>query len=157
MQRRFSDNDIEFEEMAESDLSAVIAIEKKSFVAPWSKKVFRETLTFPLSFNIVARKKIDKRVVGYANFYLVKGEVQVLNIAVAPAARKHGYATGLLQYAIVVLGERGAEEFFLEVRESNMDAINIYRRLGFRKIGRRKKYYAETNEDAIVMHLRVKR
>ncbi len=156
MQKSFSDNDIEFEEMTESDLGAVITIEKKSFVAPWSKKVFRETLTFPLSFNIVARKKIDKRVVGYANFYLVKGEVQVLNIAVAPAARKHGCATGLLQYAIVVLRDRGAEEFFLEVRESNMDAINIYRKLGFRKIGRRKKYYAETNEDAIVMHLRVK-
>jgi ribosomal-protein-alanine N-acetyltransferase len=154
--KSFSDNDVEFEEMAEGDLGAVIAIEKKSFVAPWSKKVFRETLTFPLSFNIVAIKNIDNRVVGYANFYLVKGEVQVLNIAVAPAARKRGYATGLMQYAIVVLRERGAEEFFLEVRESNLDAINIYRKLGFRKIGRRKKYYTETNEDAIVMHLRVK-
>lgn len=153
MQRDFS-HDIEIEEMREADLDEVMEIEKRSFAAPWSKKLFRETLAFPLSFNLVARKKVDKRIAGYANFYLIKDEVQVLNIAIAPESRGMGYGTGLLEHAIALLRARGAKEFFLEVREGNAHAIEIYRKLGFRKVGRRRRYYSETNEDALVMYLK---
>ena len=51
------------------------------------KKLFRDTLSFPLSVNLVLLKKVDKKVVGYANFCLIRGEVQILNIAVAPGSR----------------------------------------------------------------------
>jgi ribosomal-protein-alanine N-acetyltransferase len=154
--KRFSsDSDIEIGEMTEADLDRVMEIEKRSFAAPWSKRLFRETLSFPLSVSLVLRKKVDNQVAGYANFYLIGGEVQVLNIAVAPEDRDKGYATLLLTYAIALLQDRGAEEFFLEVREGNADAIKLYKKLGFRQIGRRKRYYTETNEDALVMCLRV--
>lgn len=148
-------HDVEFQEMRETDLDQVIAIEKKSFVAPWSKRLFRETLAFPHSFNLVMRKKVDNKIAGYANFYLIRDEAHMLNIAVAPESRKKGYARLLLTHAIEALREKGAEVFFLEVRESNEDAINLYVKLGFTMIGRRKKYYTETNEDALVMHLKV--
>ncbi len=78
--------------MREADLDEVIGIEKRSFVAPWSKRLFRETLSFPLSFNLVIRKKVDNKVAGYANFYVIGDEVQVLNIAVAPESRREGYS-----------------------------------------------------------------
>jgi [ribosomal protein S18]-alanine N-acetyltransferase len=148
-------DDIDIQEMKESDLDEIIAVEKKSFVAPWSKRLFRETISFPLSFNLVVRKKVDNKVVGYANFYVIGNEVQILNIAVDPEARKKGYAARLLGYAIEVLAAGKAEDFFLEVRVSNADAIRLYEGFGFEKIGIRKKYYTETNEDAIVMHLKV--
>ncbi len=148
-------DDIEIREMKETDVDEVLAIEKRSFVAPWSKRVFRETIAFPHSFNLVARKKVDNRMIGYANFYLIKDEAHMLNIAIAPDSRKKGYAGRLLGYAIDALRQKGAGEFFLEVREGNEDAKKLYRKLGFTMIGRRKKYYTETNEDALVMYLKV--
>ena len=156
MRNEFSDDAVEIEGMRETDLDQVMAIEKKSFAAPWSRNLFKETLAFPLAFNFVVRKSIDNTVVGYANFYLIRDEVQVLNIAIDPASRGKGYATSLMMYAIALLKERKAEDFYLEVREGNASALRLYHKLGFRKIGKRKKYYPETNEDAIVMHLKVK-
>ncbi len=154
MQKDSSD-DMEIMEMTEADLDEVMAIEKRSFAAPWSGRLFRETLAFPLSVNFVARKKVDNSMIGYANFYLIKDEAHMLNIAVAPESRKKGRAGELLGHAIQALRGRGAEEFFLEVREGNADAINLYRKFGFRMVGRRRRYYVETNEDALVMHMKV--
>jgi [ribosomal protein S18]-alanine N-acetyltransferase len=141
----------------EKDLDEILDIEKQSFAAPWSRELFQDTLSFPLAFNFIARKKVDNRLVGYANFYLIKDEVQVLNIAIAPESRKKGYATEILNQAIAFLVNRGGADFFLEVREGNAEAIKLYDRLGFKKIGRRRRYYSETNEDAIVMRLKVNR
>ena len=152
---KYSSGEAEIGQMREEDLDEVVEIEKRSFVAPWSKRLFLETLSFPLSFNLVIRKKVDKKVAGYANFYLIGDDVQILNIAVAPELRREGYATRLLGRAIALLGERGGKEFFLEVREGNGKAIGLYGKFGFVTVGRRKKYYTETNEDALVMHLKV--
>ena len=156
MRNESSDDAVEIQGMTENDLGQVMAIEKKSFAAPWSRNLFKETLAFPLAFNFVVRKRIDNKVVGYANFYLIRDEVQVLNIAIDPASRGKGYAASLMKHAIALLKERKAEDFYLEVREGNASALRLYQKLGFRKIGKRKKYYPETNEDAIVMHLKVR-
>ena len=149
--------DVEIVEMAERHLDEVLQIENRSFAAPWSRRLFRETIAFPLSLSLVIRKKVDKKVVGYANFYVIAGEVQILNVAVAPEERGQGYGRLLLGRSIDVLRSRGAREFFLEVREGNAHAIRLYRKLGFRKVGRRKKYYTETNEDALVMCMKTDR
>ncbi len=156
MQNGSWDDDVEIEGMTDADLEQVMAIERGSFPAPWSPTLFKETLAFPHAHNFVIRKRVDNKVVGYANFYLIRDEVQVLNIAIDPASRKKGYATRLMKHAIALLAKQRAQDFYLEVRESNGDAMRLYQGLGFRKIGRRKRYYTETNEDAIVMHLKVK-
>ncbi len=150
-------DEIVIERMKEEDLDEVMEIEKRSFPAPWSKNLFRETLSFPLSVNLVARKRVDKGVVGYANFYLIGNEVQVLNIAIKPELRRRGYGTRLLTDAIEFLKARGGEEFYLEVRERNGEAMRLYEMLGFEPIGKRKGYYSETKEDAIVMRLKAGR
>jgi len=140
--------------MEEEDLGQVLSIEQKSFVEPWSRKLFLETLVFPLSRNYVL-ETASKKILGYANFYVVQHEAHMLNIAIHPDWRKRGVAALLLGHTIRDLSGRGVREFFLEVREGNGDAIRLYRKFGFDFIGRRKKYYVETNEDALVMRLQL--
>ena len=139
-------------EMKESDLEEVLEIEKKSFADPWSRRLFKETLSFPHSVNFVLRESTGA-LLGYVNFYLIGEEAHMLNLAIHPDFRKKGVATHLLNYTIDFLKRRKAANFFLEVREGNRDAIALYRKFGFQMIGRRKRYYVETNEDALVMHL----
>ncbi len=139
-------------EMKESDIEEVLVIEKKSFADPWSRRLFKETLSFPHSINFVMRGETGI-LLGYINFYLIAEEAHMLNLAVHPDWRKKGMASRLLGHAIELLKRRHAARFFLEVRESNRDAIELYRKFGFEMIGRRKRYYVETNEDALVMHL----
>ena len=138
--------------MKESDLEEVLEIEKRSFADPWSRRLFRETLLFPHSINFVLVGAAGG-LLGYSNFYLIGDEAHMLNFAIHPDYRKKGFATQLLSYAIAFLKSRDAANFFLEVRESNREAIDLYRKFGFKFIGRRKRYYVKTNEDALVMHL----
>ena len=144
--------DITVAEMKESDLDEVLEIEKKSFADPWSRRLFKETLSFPHSFNFALRGATGA-LLGYVNFYLIGEEAHILNLAMHPDHRKKGLATKLLGHVIQVLKSRSATHFFLEVRESNQDAIGLYKKFGFETIGRRKRYYTKTNEDALVMHL----
>lgn len=144
----------EIRAMEEDDLDRILSIEEKSFAAPWSRRLFVETLTFSLSRNYVL-ESLSKKILGYANFYVVQHEAHMLNIAIDPDCRKQGLATSLLEHAIRELNDQGVREFFLEVREGNGSAINLYLKFGFEFIGRRKKYYAETNEDALVMCLQL--
>ena len=138
--------------MSESDLDEIIAIETKSFADPWSQRLFRETLLFPHSVNFVLESP-GGEVVGYLNLYLIAQEGHLLNLAIHPAWRRQGLATAMLAHTIQYLRQRQALQLFLEVREKNQSAIRLYRKLGFEVVGKRKKYYAETNEDALVMQL----
>lgn len=144
--------DFTIQETSGSDLEEILAIEKKSFADPWSRRLFEETLAYPHSVNFVLRGP-DKAVLGYINFYIIAEEAHMLNLAVHPDWRKKGLATRLLAYSLEHLRHRNAPDVFLEVREGNRDAIQLYSRFGFQAIGKRKKYYVETNEDALVMHL----
>ena len=139
-------------EMKESDLEEILAIEKVSFADPWSRRLFKETLSFPHSVNFVLQGA-TAAVLGYINFYLIGEEAHMLNLAIHPDWRKKGLASQLLNHAIDFLKQRRAAHFFLEVREGNLEAIRLYSKFGFEHIGRRKRYYVETNEDALVMHL----
>ncbi len=138
--------------MKESDLDEVLKIEKKSFSDPWSRRLFQDTLSFPHSVNFVIEEGAGA-LLGYINFYLIGEEAHMLNFAIHPEWRKKGLAARLLDHALAFLKRKNAADFFLEVRESNDDAIKLYREFGFEMIGRRKRYYVETNEDALVMHL----
>jgi len=141
------------QEMSFDDLDEVMEIEKLSFVSPWTKRFFEETLLSPISVNLVMKN--DTETIGYMILYTVADEAHILNIAIHPRYRRQGFASRLIQYVLNHFEQKGVHDFFLEVREGNLSAINLYRRFGFEKIGRRKKYYTETNEDALVMCLSV--
>jgi len=138
-------------EMKREDLRDILAIEKESFKSPWTKRLFEETLLSPISANFVIIA--EGGLVGYLCLYTVEDEAHILNIAVSPEHRQQGYATALLEKVIENLGEKGISHYYLEVREGNYEAQGLYHKFGFVAIGKRKKYYTDTNEDALVMHL----
>jgi [ribosomal protein S18]-alanine N-acetyltransferase len=138
-------------EMAKEDIGDILEIEKQSFVTPWTRGMVQDTLTSPISTSFVMEQ--EGRVLGYIMLYSVADEAHILNLAIDPARRRKGHGSRLLEYAVEYCLRRGVSDFFLEVRDSNHSAQDLYRKHGFRVIGRRKRYYAETNEDALVMQL----
>ncbi len=138
-------------QMDVNDISRIIEIEKKSFFAPWSKTMFEETIFSTISRGLVIEH--DNIIVGYIVFYTVDVEAHIMNLAVNPAERKQGYARQMLDHALKFFREKNISECYLEVREHNRDAQRLYECFGFEVIGRRKKYYPETGEDALVMQL----
>ena len=90
-------------------------------------------------------------IVGYLCAYLIFEELQLASVAVKEAFRRQGIARRLILEMICQARERGAKEFWLDVRESNAAARRLYERLGFREVYRRKSYYRKPKEDALVL------
>jgi ribosomal-protein-alanine N-acetyltransferase len=137
------------ETMRESDLDAVVAIERTAFAAPWSRESFGYELRNPWARNLVARRAGE--VVGYLCAWIVAEEIKINNVAVRHDARGRGIGRALLEHALRQARSEGCREASLEVRPSNLTARHLYRDLGFRAVGRRKAYYRDTGEDAILM------
>jgi ribosomal-protein-alanine N-acetyltransferase len=133
--------------MHRSDLDAVMLIEESSFPLPWKREHFLQEIHSHLSFPFVADRD---GVVGYVCPMSLFEEAQIMDIAVAPEERGRGVAYLLLERAIALSRDRGAERLVLEVRESNLAAIRLYERFGFVRYAVRKGYY-EGKEDALLM------
>jgi ribosomal-protein-alanine N-acetyltransferase len=138
-----------------SDLEQVMEIERLSFPNPWSRQIFIEELEREWAHLEVVRERTPRgaRVVAFCNYWLVRDEVHLLNIAADPGARRQGHAARLLAHVIVSSRRRACRFVTLEVRRSNRGAIKLYRSFGFRAVGVRHAYYVEDGEDAIVMLL----
>ena len=139
--------------MEGSDIDAVMEIERLSFRAPWSRKVFVEELERAWARVDVLRDVTSGEAVGFANYWLVADELHILNIAIHPQHRRAGHATRLLAHMVDVARRGSCRCMTLEVRRSNTVAQGLYRRFAFRAVGVRPNYYAEDEEDAIVMIL----
>jgi ribosomal-protein-alanine N-acetyltransferase len=138
-------------DMNMDDINNIMEIEKISFIDSWSEKMFQEIIFSPISRGFIVEH--DKALVGYTVLYAVDVEAHIMNFAVSPAKRKQGFGRQLLAQAVAFLKENDISECYLEVREENRDAQRLYKNFGFEVIGRRKKYYSETGEDALVMQL----
>jgi len=141
--------DFAIDGMTEGDLEQVLAIEREAFTAPWSRASFRYELGNPRAGNRVVRRGAE--VLGYVCVWAIAGELKINNVAVRADVRGNGLGAALLEAAIEFGRARGCFEATLEVRPSNRAAAALYRRFGFRAVGRRKAYYQETGEDAILM------
>lgn len=143
------------ESMTVEDLDEVLAIERASFATPWSRGAFLHEL----ERNRVARCWVARRegrggqreVSGYLCVWEIGPELHVTNLAVHTKARRQGIASALLSGMIEDARRRGITLVFLEVRPTNVEALGLYERFGFRVVGRRKGYYFDTGEDALVM------
>jgi ribosomal-protein-alanine N-acetyltransferase len=141
----------------EDDISAVAAIEQDSFADPWSEMSFKELLTWRSAIFLVATRPDSEIIFGYVIGHAVADQAEILNLAVVASARRHGLGGALLDAAIEAVGERGAPEIFLDVRESNKPALGLYRSRRFAEVGRRKRYYRNPAEDALVLRRAVER
>jgi ribosomal-protein-alanine N-acetyltransferase len=140
--------------MSLEDLDAVLAIERASFTTPWSRAAFR----YELLQNRVARclvVRADREVVGYLCLWEIGHEIHITNLAVHPGFRRQGIARTLLGDTLEEARRSGVEQVFLEVRPTNREARALYESFGFEVIGRRKGYYFDTGEDALVMEVRL--
>ena len=136
--------------MALSDLDSVLSIERASFPTPWSRAAF----VYELKQNRAARcwvARIADELVGYLCLWEVGSELHITNLAVHPGWRRQGIARTLLGEILADAHRRRLALAFLEVRPTNSEARALYERFGFRVIGQRKGYYADTGEDALVM------
>ncbi len=136
-----------------SDLDGVSRIERVSFADPWGAGDFRSVLQSPQTIFLVAADGVSNEVVGYVVALTVLDESEILNIAVDPARRGCGLGGRLLDAAIAEVLSRGAVAAFLEVRESNAAARQLYRSRGFEDLSRRRGYYRTPVEDALVLRL----
>jgi ribosomal-protein-alanine N-acetyltransferase len=133
--------------LEEQDLDAVLAVEAASFVQPWSRRLFTDELAQPGRRYVVADDA--GTVCGYGGIMLAGEEATVLTMAVAPDYRERGLASLLLMELVEMARRQDVRHLTLEVRESNLPALELYRKFGFEPAGIRKGYY--TTEDAVVM------
>jgi ribosomal-protein-alanine N-acetyltransferase len=138
-----------------TDLRAVSVIEKESFPSPWSRWIFLAELTQPVSHFWVIGPALPSpwQVWGYIIFWVVADEMHLLNLAVRSDQRRQGIARILLRQALEQSRAQGAQVAWLEVRPSNTAARALYESFGFQEVGRRPRYYADTEEDAILLAL----
>jgi ribosomal-protein-alanine N-acetyltransferase len=137
-------------EMTAGDMPPVMEIERSCFITPWTEGMFRSQLRFrDQAINLVLVE--EGIVVGYAAAWIAYDEIHLLSIAVAPAARRRGLGGEILGAVMDRGRARSADRVILEVREGNAAARAFYRVHGFVDIGMRRRYYSDTDEDAIIM------
>jgi len=138
--------------MTVDDIPAVVALDQISFSLPWPEKSFR----FEVTDNPAARcwvAEVDGRIVGMIVAWLFVDEAHIATLATHPDFRRQGIAQKLLTHTLHYTYEEGALSSFLEVRESNLAAQEMYRKFGYENTGRRQRYYRDNDEDAILMTL----
>jgi ribosomal-protein-alanine N-acetyltransferase len=133
------------------DLSSIEEIEQRSYPTPWSRSMFASELAKPSSICLGAFDRSSDGLVGYLVISRYVDAWHVMNIAVTPAWRRRAVATTLLERLFELTAGRGRRGYTLEVRVSNLGAIKLYERLGFRARGVRRGYYTDNREDALIM------
>lgn len=136
--------------MQMDDLQAILEIEHAAFSTPWSLKAF----IAELKDNEYARYlclELDGQVIGYMGLWFILDEGHITNVAIAPNYRGQHWGEYLMRSMMSRMVEEGMERMTLEVRASNFSAQSLYKRLGFTVAGVRKGYYADSQEDALIM------
>ncbi|MGI6204573.1 MAG: ribosomal protein S18-alanine N-acetyltransferase [Anaerovoracaceae bacterium] len=144
------DNDLIVRAAEPGDAEQIAEIDRACFAAPWSLDAFRTELERNrVAFYLVG--EIGGRIAGYAGLWWLEDEGHITNVAVHPDFRGSGVATCLLDCLIDFCEKEGITAFTLEVRPSNEKAIRLYEKFAFVTIGRRRKYYDDNGEDALIM------
>ena len=131
---------------ASTDAHALAAVHALAFDDPWSEGAFAELFASPGVFALAADD--GDEIAAFILCRAIAGEAEVLTLAVAPAHRRGGVATELLQAAMATAQRSGAEAMFLEVAADNAAALALYRGAGFTQAGLRRGYYAPAGTDA---------
>lgn len=140
--------------LKQADLDEVLFIERASFTNPWSRRAFLHELRENSTAQLwVARPEPGGSVAGYLCLWFIVDEVHITNLAVDPRQRRQGVARALVATVLGRCRAEGAGRAILEVRPSNHEAQRLYESFGFRTVGRRKGYYFDNGEDALVMEV----
>ena len=135
--------------MTKGDLGSVLEIERKSFEQPYSREILAQELKIKAAYLRVATHR--KKIIGYIDFWLVHDEMELISIAVDPEFKRRGVGEALMQEMLRFAHVNGAKSIYLDVRRSNVAAQTLYEKFGFFKVGVRRRYYSDNQEDAIMM------
>jgi len=138
--------------MTVEDVPAAHEIDVSSFTLPWPER----SLRFEVTDNPAARcwaAELDGRLVGMLVLWMIVDEAHIATVATHPGYRRQGIASQLLVEALKSAHTEGARSALLEVRAGNQAAQEMYRKFGFEVVGRRKRYYKDNYEDAVLMAL----
>ena len=147
---------ITIRDLVMEDLEAVHDIEKRLFASPWSMTSYRFEVTNPMAQNWVveAQEADEKRIIGMIVVWMLIDQAYIANIGVDVEYQQKGIGCQLLKHALERCAGIGAVSAALEVREGNLAALALYNRFGFEKVGLRKGYYHDNNEDALLFTLK---
>jgi ribosomal-protein-alanine N-acetyltransferase len=142
-----------------ADLAGMLRIEQASFADPWTVDSLATALALERMRVLVAESVGEVNeggdaavgLLGYVVALVTGPEAEIADLAVAPQARRRGIGRALLERVLAELGEAGARTVYLEVRESNQAARTLYEANGFGSVGRRRGYYRQPVEDALVL------
>jgi len=139
--------------MTSADIPLVHDMAQQCFTTPWQTESFEYEISNRDAVLQVA--EIDNKPAGYVCIRTILDVTHIMDIAVSPELRRAGIGTRLLQSALqqVRSMQRDLKIITLEVRESNIAAVRLYEKFGFKEIGRRKDYYKKPTEDALIMEL----
>lgn len=142
---------LRFVQLQEEHIDAILEIEAVSNPSPWSRESFIHELTNSNGKFLVAL--LDGQTAGYGAIWFVVDEAHITTLAIAPEQRHNGYGRRLVEALLDEAREQGMTCATLEVRAGNEHAIHLYESLGFQTAARRKGYYPNNKEDALVMWL----
>lgn len=145
-----------FAPMRANDIDDVARVEHDAYPFPWTRGNFLDSLASGYLASVA--REPDQRLAGYFLLMPAVDDMHLLNITVRPDLQGRGIGRQLLDRICCQTCEAGIAAVLLEVRPSNLNALSVYRHLGFQQIGIRKNYYpaaGETREDAIVMRLQL--
>jgi ribosomal-protein-alanine N-acetyltransferase len=144
--------DVTIEPLRTADeLDQVLDVERASFTNPWTREMYLAELNNTgVSFCYIAKTPTGE-ILGFCSFWRVVEELHINNLAVAPAHRRAGIASALLDRVLRDGAALGATLAMLEVRRSNEAALQLYERFGFLPAGVRRRYYTNPIEDALVL------
>lgn len=129
----------------------LVSLEQQCFAQPWTVEQYHR-FTGLEHFKVLGVFE-GGELRSYISFYFMPEEAEIINLGVRPDCRKRGMAASLVASALELCRKSGLRSVFLEVRPSNIAALNLYQRFGFKEIGVRKNYYPDNLEDALVLRL----
>ncbi len=138
--------------MQPQDIQAVMEIDRESFPNPWPENTYLyELRENRMSHLLVIESRESSLLVGVAGYWLVVDEAHISTFAIHPDWRGRGAGSVLLDGLLRQAAGLGAGSAMLEVRVGNTAAQSLYRKFGFQTVGRRKGYYKDNGEDALLM------
>ena len=149
---QFMDKNYTIRAMSQDDLTSVGELDALSFAEPWPMHSFAYELTTDYSICLVA-VDLEEKVLGAIVVWVIVDEAHIATIAVNPNHLKRGIGSCLLAQALLVAAGRGAVSSMLEVPRLNLPALALYRRFGYHRVGIRRNYYKNDNEDALLLNL----
>ena len=140
---------MDFRRSIPKDVTGIAELEREIFPDPWDERSVQDCICSEGSMCFTAEE--EGRVVAYLIGRMIAPEGEIYRLAVAPHKRNRGLGYRLLDYSVKTSRGKGLESLFLEVRSKNLPAIKLYEAYGFKRVGIRKGYYKNPDDDAIVM------